>query len=801
MPDTASRLYAALSDRYRIERELGHGGMATVYLAEDLKHRRQVAIKVLKPELAAVIGAERFLREIETTAGLRHPHILPLYDSGEADSLLYYVMPFVEGESLRDRLNREHQLPLDDALQIAREVGDALGYAHSRGVIHRDIKPENILLENGHAITADFGIAKAVSVAASEKLTQTGIGIGTPLYMSPEQATASQDIDGRSDLYSLACVLYEMLAGDPPYTGPTAQAILARRFTDPVPSLRAVREMAPRVVEEAIVRALARAPADRFRTVSDFIEALGRPESPGPAQVDATAPGVRATPARRILARVAAGVVLGLLALGLWWRIRAKTPDGSELRSIAVLPFENTSGDTTFDYLEDGITDHVRDALNAIPELTVKARSSSRQLKGRAAREIGTRLGVGAVLQGTVSRSSSQLHVVAELVRVSDENALWSGTFEGQPGELAGIQDTIVRAIIGKLYPSTMALSTDRQPVRAARGTADIEAYDSYLRGRHAYDQLDFATASGLFRDAVARDPRFARAHGYLAMAYANTPALGVVSVDSMNELAHASAQRALALDSTVAEAYVAESFILASAMRFAEAVRPLERAYQIDSSNTDIISNYGLALSQIGQVEEGLRLARRARARDPLSGTALGIMSYLIFQSRQYESAVAEGKAALDLDPKNVLMLQGLGFSFAFNGMPDSAVAAFETAFRLNPAILGGRSNLVFGYAAAGRWNDAARQRALLQREAGGNSPNYHRMIGDLGFGEYDAAMTALERGVAAREALLGIMSVPCDPLFDPLKPDPRFAALMQRLGARACPATGRWPIEPPSR
>ena len=317
-------------------------------------------------------------------------------------------MPFVEGESLRDRIDHEKQLPLDDALQIAREVGDALGYAHSRGVIHRDIKPENILLENGHAMVADFGIAKAVSVAAGEKLTQTGVGIGTPQYMSPEQATASQDIDGRSDLYSLGCVLYEMLAGDPPFTGPTAQAILARRFTDPVPSLRAVREMAPPVVEAAIVRALARSPADRFRTVSGFIEAIGRPDSTGPATMGATAVGARATPAHRIrMAAVAAGVVLSLLALWLWWRARPKASGASQIRSIAVLPFENTSGDTTFDYLEDGITDHVRDALNAIPELAVKARSSSRQLKGRDVGEIGAKLGVGAVLQGTVSRSSS----------------------------------------------------------------------------------------------------------------------------------------------------------------------------------------------------------------------------------------------------------------------------------------------------------------------------------------------------------------------------------------------------------
>jgi serine/threonine-protein kinase len=275
--DTLKRLTLALADRYVIERELGAGGMATVYLAEDVKHQRRVAIKVLRPELAAALGHERFLREITTTANLHHPHILPLYDSGEAGGLLFYVMPYVEGESLRDRLAREKQLPLDDALRIAREVADALSYAHSRGVIHRDIKPENILLESGHAVVADFGIARAVSAAGGEKLTQTGIAVGTPAYMSPEQAEG-RELDGRSDQYSLGCVLYEMLAGEPPYTGSTAYAILAKRLTDPVPRVSLVRPAVPGSLESAIRKALASTPADRFATMSEFVDALaGKP--------------------------------------------------------------------------------------------------------------------------------------------------------------------------------------------------------------------------------------------------------------------------------------------------------------------------------------------------------------------------------------------------------------------------------------------------------------------------------------------------------------------------------------------
>jgi eukaryotic-like serine/threonine-protein kinase len=268
------RLRAALADRYHLERELGSGGMAIVYLAQDLKHRRQVAIKVLRPELAAALGRERFLREVTTTANLRHPHILPLFDSGEAGEFLFYVMPLVEGESLRGRLAREKQLPLDDALRIAREVADALDHAHAHGLVHRDIKPANILLENGHAVVADFGIARAITAAGGEALTETGLSLGTPLYMSPEQAAGEPSMDGRSDQYALGCVLYEMLGGEPPFTGRTAQAILARRLGEPVPPLRTVRESVPVHVEQAINRALSKAPADRFATAKQFVEAL-----------------------------------------------------------------------------------------------------------------------------------------------------------------------------------------------------------------------------------------------------------------------------------------------------------------------------------------------------------------------------------------------------------------------------------------------------------------------------------------------------------------------------------------------
>jgi len=274
MSDVIERLNSELSARYVVERELGSGGMATVFLANDLKHNRKVAIKVLRPDLAATLGADRFLNEIETAARLSHPHILPLHDSGEADGLLYYVMPYVEGESLRDRLSRERSIPVEEALEIVREIGSALSYAHSRGVVHRDIKPANVLFSGGHAVVADFGIAKAITASGGVGLTQAGIAVGTPTYMSPEQVVGSEDVDGRSDLYSLACVLYEMLSGDPPFDGPTAQAILAKRFSDPIPKLTDVPRRLPAKVEKTLTRAFAQEPADRFATVTEFVTAL-----------------------------------------------------------------------------------------------------------------------------------------------------------------------------------------------------------------------------------------------------------------------------------------------------------------------------------------------------------------------------------------------------------------------------------------------------------------------------------------------------------------------------------------------
>ncbi|MGH7581587.1 MAG: protein kinase domain-containing protein, partial [Gemmatimonadales bacterium] len=405
-------LRTSLADRYTIERELGQGGMATVYLARDLKHQREVAIKVLRPGIAAALGAHRFLAEVRITAGLDHPHILTLIDSGDVDGTLYYVMPFVRGESLRARLTRERQMGLDEALNIARQIASALNYAHQQGVVHRDIKPENILLHEGEAILTDFGIALAVTEAGGDRLTGTGISLGTPSYMSPEQAAGDRNVDARSDIYSLGAVTYEMLAGEPPVTGASPQAMIAKLMTERPASLRLLRNSVSPAVDAAVMRALAKAPMDRFATAREFADALAAgPSTPPPAPAR-----------RRMWFGVGAGLVLvAALAILLVGRARQSPPPGAAhtIRSIAVMPLDNYSADTTQNYFAEGMTDELTTDLATISSLRVTSRGSTMQYAGKnrpPTPEVAKALNVDAIVEGSVTREGDKVRITAQLI-------------------------------------------------------------------------------------------------------------------------------------------------------------------------------------------------------------------------------------------------------------------------------------------------------------------------------------------------------------------------------------------------
>ncbi|HEY6807450.1 MAG TPA: serine/threonine-protein kinase, partial [Gemmatimonadales bacterium] len=430
MSDFFDTLRDALADRYALERELGRGGMATVYLARDLKHGRPVAIKVLHADIAAQIGPERFIREIEIAARLQHPHILPLYDSGEAAGYLYYVMPFVEGESLRDRLTREKQLTQEDVLKITAEVASALGYAHSRDIVHRDIKPENIMLSGGSAIVADFGIARVAS-AADQQLTQSGTIIGTPAYMSPEQGTGSADLDGRSDQYSLACVVYEMLVGEPPFTGSTAQSIIARHSLAAVSPPSIVRDTIPETMELSLLRALAKVPADRFPTIIMFAEALAAPSRITAAMRRQTGAAIAPGAARRRWLRRLrwAGPGALVLAAGAWGasRLLARKPGGPgapgaaagpDPRHVAVLYFDDRSPDRSLGYLADGLTEELIHQLSAVSALQVVSRNGVAPFRHLTVGTDSIRraLNVGTIVDGTLAPAGDSLRLTVSMV-------------------------------------------------------------------------------------------------------------------------------------------------------------------------------------------------------------------------------------------------------------------------------------------------------------------------------------------------------------------------------------------------
>jgi serine/threonine-protein kinase len=501
---SVERLRANLADRYTIERELGQGGMATVYLAHDLKHDRQVAIKVLRPDLAASLGHDRFLREISTTAALRHPNILPLYDSGDADGILYYVMPFAEGETLRDRLTRERQLSLDEALRITGEVAGALSYAHSRGVIHRDVKPENILLESGHAVVADFGIARALNISGLQTLTQTGMAIGTPAYMSPEQAAGEQGLDGRSDLYALACVTYEMLTGKPPFTGPNAQSVVQQQIVAAPRPVTEIRSEVPGAVANAVQRALAKDPADRFTTPSAFTAAFLSNTTPR---------------ARRARPLVLAGLLIASLLLGglAWLVFHRRDTSGLDPEVIAVMPFRTGGSNASIGYLRESMLDLMQARLDgSAGPRTVEPRTllaawhraggtDTRDLSDEASRTVARALGAGRILLGSLVATPTELTLTGSLLRTSDGEQLARKSVVGAPDSIA--------FLVNRLTAALLIRGAGEAPEREAGLTAaPLDALQDYLAGRTAYRRGDYFTAMRLYGQALDRDSTFVEA-------------------------------------------------------------------------------------------------------------------------------------------------------------------------------------------------------------------------------------------------------------------------------------------------
>jgi serine/threonine protein kinase/Flp pilus assembly protein TadD len=668
---------------YSIDREIGRGGMATVYGAQDLRHNRRVAVKIMNPEIAASMGTARFLSEITTAAGLSHPNIVPLHDSGEHNGVVYYVMPLVEGETLRERMNREGKIPVAEAAKIISRIGAALDFAHRRGVVHRDIKPENVMLVEGEPLVLDFGIAKAIKAAGGSALTQTGVALGTPAYLSPEQASGETNLDGRSDQYSLACTFYEMVAGAAPFTAATPQRVIAMRFTER-PDLLSSEPSVGKTVAAAVQKAMSLDPQDRYATVGDFAKAL-----------------VEAVP-------------------------HAAVVEDETRQSIAVLPFSNMSADPENEFFADGIAEEIINALTKIQALDVVSRGSAFAFKQRNedVSDIGKKLNVRTVLEGSVRKAGNRLRITAQLIDVASRNYVWSERYDREMADVFEIQDEISTNIVNALK---LVLTPNEEAAIKKVPTQSVRAYEYYLRGRQLFHQRRGETldaAEDMYRRAIALDPNYALAYSGLAdcsIFRAQDQGGGEEAVAQ----AEAASKRALELDPNSAEAHSSRGLTLGHQHFYPEAQREFEEAMRLDPTFYEAPYFFGRFLQSQGLLEQAAEMYERAvairpdeyqtlsylamafqslgdmdRARDasrrmvkaaeraisinPGDARALYLGAINLERIGEHERAEDWAGRALRLDPNHPVMLYNLACFHSVAGRVDVAIDLIERALDL---------------------------------------------------------------------------------------------------------------------
>jgi serine/threonine-protein kinase len=832
--------------RYLIERRLGQGGMGTVYYAQDRKHGRPVAIKVLRPELATAIGPDRFLREISIAARLAHSHILPLHDSGETDGLLWYVMPFVDGESLRQRLDRERQLPIDDALRLTCQVASALDYAHRHNIVHRDIKPENILLQDGDAVVADFGIARAIGGVGDEHLTGTGLVLGTPAYMSPEQAGGDAVLDGRSDLYSLACVLYELLTGEPPFTGPTAAAIAARRSSGAVPRIHVVRPSVAPAVERALDKALARVPADRFRTIAEFREALASCPS---GAADAAAPIAEVAPARSTIPRrhrtrsFAVGALL-LIALtgGAALVARSRSTDRvaaalPQMRTLAVLPIADASPDAEHAHMAEGLTDAIIGELTRTNALRVISRASVMRYAGagngrtgamngpmpgtmsggmadpeeagmpapsmaqaagagapmlramgpaKSLADVGRELKADVVMQATLTRRTDSVRISAALVDPVTGRKLWEQVYERHLRDLFRLQQEITTAVTGVLGSASGSVDAGgSQPARLA----NPEAHDAYLKAVYYQAHWRLPDAIAAFEKAIALDEGFAPAYAGMARAYYFSAFFGDMAPGVALGKMQFAAGMALERDSLLAEAHAQMALVkMLHEWNWAAAERMFQRALALSPNDAQIRHDYAHFLLALGRREESLAQTEQAVALDPANPMLLSCMGWHSLFDRQHAQAMEYASEANRMMPDFWAQVVR-GWAYMGEAKPDSAILALREATRLTPSAFAAAA-LGHGLAASGQAAEARRiLRELLSRHEREYVSSYDIATIYAGLRESDGAFKWLRR--AADERSTFFVHLGWDARFEGLRQDPRYQELLvERL---ALPAPGR--------
>lgn len=673
-------LQAALGHRYQVEAQVGRGGMAYVFLAQDLKHDRRVAVKVLRPDLPTAMVAERFHREIAIAAQLSHPNILPLYDSGDAGDFLYYIMPYVEGESLRDRLQREGQLPLEDAVKILREMADALAYAHSLGVVHRDIKPENVLLHEGHAVVTDFGVARAIHAGVPSGITTAGVAVGTPAYMSPEQASGDSRIDARSDVYSLAVVFYEMLAGEPPYSGPTPQAILARQLSEDARSLAPLRVVTP-ALEAVIRKALARSPADRYPTTLQFAAAVEAAVRTGKA------PGRGWTESMLRTKVLLPAAAVALLLAG--WLF--KTARGPPVTSVAVLPFADVGGDTSSRALVEGTVEILTSKLTelephfASPVWVVPA-SEIRSRRVASVHQARGEFGVALAVTGSVQHHGSDLRITVNLVDAATLRQVRSAVLSGRAADPRSWQDGLVAELAGML-----GLREEAPVLRLATSGASLQplAFEAYVRGRGYLQgtrtQENLLAAARLFSEAIGKDSAFALAYAGLAESYwqlyEETGDTGWVLP------ARETARLAVERGHSVGAVWVTAAMIASGTGRYAEAVELLNRALELDPYSGEAYRLLAAAYGRLNRPDQAEATHLRAIQLRPYDWRAYNSFGVFYYQQGRYREAVAQFQRAAELNPLNARAYANAGAIYFFLEEWRDARRMFQRALDIQPS------------------------------------------------------------------------------------------------------------------
>jgi serine/threonine-protein kinase len=823
MLDLRDGLQQKLGPSFTVERELSGGGMSRVFVALDSSLGRRVVVKVLPAELAASVSVDRFKREIMLAATLQHPHIVGVLTAGEIDGMPFFTMPFVEGESLRTRIERDGRLNVGRAVSILKDVARALAYAHERGVVHRDIKPDNVLLAGTSATVTDFGIAKALlgsvatdpsqqsenknakadytSTATSKSaLTQLGTTLGTPAYMAPEQAAADPATDHRADIYSFGIMAYEMLIGQVPFRSTTPQALLAAQLTATPPPIPARRADVPVALARLVMQCLEKEREKRPQSAREIAELLENPEMVSGAFASAPLVAVK----RRNMFVISAGAFAGIAAVAIGIMIaRAKAapqnaPDvvpagqlasaaaAERARSIVVLPFVNIGRDSTDDYLADGLTNDIINVLGKVSGVRVTSRSVATSARGKfsSATEIGKALNVGRILEGTVQRDGDRLRVTARVTNTDDGFMVWSDMFERTLKDVFAVQDEISGAIASALG-TQLAPVTVASKAESERGTSDDVAYDLYLRGRHYFEERGEAAlrkALELFKQSAQKDPTFARAYAGIAGVYSVLPLYTTNSGDAVFAPGFDAASRAIQLDTSLAEAYASRAVLLNGRWRWNDAERDLRRAIALDPKSAVAHQWYGEQLMVRNRPADAVAQLKRAIELDPVSPVIASSYAMSLAIAQRDVEAVAQARRAIELDSTLFLPRMVLGFVHLLAKRTSEAIQELEPAMGLGKGLVHPQGLLGYAYAVGGqRQNaEALAQQLALRKEVDAQAS---LAIVEIGLGDTARALTGMEAAARGHAPFFTAQPLAVS-IYDPVRASPRFQVILRTLG-----------------